>query len=436
MKGYKTLVPIGLVVCLLLSYYMLFTARTETKNKYELYLETARDFAEQGVVVDALENYAQALAIDDNIDLNLEVGNLYVQANDKNSAIGWGEQMVDEYPNEPKAYEFLLTRYRENNDFNRCYSLYKKITKKEISSEEITRIMDEIKYVFYYGDAYDDVGTFSKGYCAVMKEGKWGLADQLGKKVVPTKFAYVGPFENEISPVQADDGEYYFIDNQGNKKMILKIEGTIAGLKSKIGDFYPVFNGKTWAFYNEKYEKVSADYTNCSLLANGIAAVENDGQWTLVNDKFEKISESKYLQVIQDDKGVAFRNNVAFVNQGSGYFMVDSTGVQKSESLFIDAKAFLDDTYAAVKTDKGWTYVNASGEFVFEDIYFEDAHSFSCGFAAVMKDGQWGFIDKEGKIVIDCQFSDVKDFNSSGCVFVKTEEIWQMLKLYSENYND
>lgn len=434
MKGYKALVPLALVVCLLLSYYMLFSTRAETGNQYKAYVEAARGYAEQGVVVDALESYAQAVAIDDNIDLNVEIGKLYITANDIDSAIEWGEQMVEKFPNDPKAYEFLLTQYRDCNDFNRCFILNKKIEKKEMATEEITRIMNEIKYTFYYGEAFDDVGVFSQGYIPVKTEGKWGLATLTGEVTASRKFTSVGPFENDLSPVQAEDGEFYFIDSTGNKKLILKIEGTIAGLKSHTGSCYSVYNGKTWAFYNDKYEKISGDYTNCSLLANGVAAVEVDGQWTLVNSNFEKISEEKYLAVAQDDKGVVFRNDTIFVNQGKGYYMIDATGAKKNEQLFKDAQAFLDATYAAVETDKGWTFVNAAGEFVFGDLYFENARSFCNGFAAVQKGGQWGYIDINGNIAIDCQFSGAKDFNSNGCAFVKSDDVWVMLKLYSSNY--
>ena len=47
---------------------------------------------------------------------------------------------------------------------------------------------------------------------------------------------------------------------------------------------------------------------------------------------------------------------------------------------------------------------------------------------------QWGVIDINGNIAIDCQFKEARDFNASGCAFVKNEDIWQLVRLYSKNY--
>lgn len=434
MKGYKTLVPIALVICMVLSFYMLITTRTTTLKEYNTYLSEARNYAKQGIAVDALENYAKALAIKNTVDINIEVGNFYVEMEDVVGAIGWGEKMVETFTKSPEAYEFLLKRYRESNDFNRCYALYDTIVKREIESKGITEIMNGIKYVYYYGEAYDDVGVFSEGYCAVKYEGKWGLANEVGEKTAPIMFKSVGPYIDGLAPVSTEDGDIYFVDNQGNKKMTIQIEGKITDLKSIVGDTYAVNNGTAWSFYNKKYEKLSSDYSNTSLLANTVVAVEQDSQWVILNDKFEKINDKKYIEVVQDDRGIIYRNGAIFVNQDSSYSMIDVSGKKITETKFLDAKLFLDTTYAAVKVDKGWTFIDAKGEFVFKDLYFEDANSFTNGFAAVKKDGQWGYIDLDGNVAIDFQFKEAKDFNASGCAFVKNEDIWQLVRLYSKNY--
>lgn len=434
MKGYKTIVPIALVVCMVLSFYMLLDARVTKVKEYNTYLSEARNFAEQGIVVDAIENYKKALAIKDTVDVNVEIGNFYVKMNDVSGAIGWGERMIDTFEKSPEAYEFLLKRYRENNDFNRCFALNDKIVKRKIESKGISEIMQDIKYVYYYGEAYEDVTVYSEGYCAVKREGLWGLADEAGDKTAPMIFTSIGPFIDGLAPVSTEKGELYYIDNQGNKKMTVQVDGEVKDIKSVVGDVFAVNNGTKWSFYNKKYEKLGGDYTNTSLLANTVVAVEQDSQWIILNDKFEKINEQKYIQVVQDDRGIIYRNDAMFVNQDGGYYMINISGEKITKTKFLDAKLFLDNTYAAVKLDKGWTFINSKGEVVFKDTYFEEANSFSNGFAAVKKNGQWGYIDIEGNIAIDCQFKEAKDFNKSGCAFVKNEDIWQLLKLYSENY--
>lgn len=434
MKGYKGLVPIVLIICLLLSVYMLVSTRTSVANEYNAHLERARDFASKGIIVDAVAEYTQAMAIENSIELNLELGEAYVKLGEIDSAIGWGQRMIELFPKSVQAYEFLLQRYRENNDFHRCYALYDTIKKRELSSDGIAKIMKDIKYVYYYGEAFEDVKTFSEGYCAVQSEGKWGLVTETGTRAVNFTFASVGTYFDGLAPVKTEAGEVFFVDNEGNKKKVIQIEGSVDQISSLVGDVYAAFNGTTWSFYDKTDKKLSEEYTNTSLLANTVAAVERNGKWEIVDASFKKVHAAEYVAVVQDDRGIIYRNGVIFADKGNGYKMVDAAGNEISDKVFADAKLFCDDTYAAVKTDKGWTYVKANGDFAFENLYFEDARSFVNGFAAVCKDGMWGFIDMEGNVVLDCQFAGAKDFNSSGCVFVKNEENWQLLRLYSMNY--
>ena len=90
MKGYKSLMPFVMVACILLSAYMLYSTRITKINEYNDYLSKARNFASQGIVVDAVENYSKALELDNTIDIQVEVGEFFVKMEYIHSAIGWG----------------------------------------------------------------------------------------------------------------------------------------------------------------------------------------------------------------------------------------------------------------------------------------------------------------------------------------------------------
>lgn len=434
MKGYKGWAPVILAVCMVLSFYMLINTRQEVQREYDGYLTVARENAQKGIMVDALANYISALAMENTIEVNLEVGEFYVKMGAVDEAIGWGQQMVESFPKLSASYEFLLTRYRENNDFHRCYALYDTIVKRELVTEQISAIMDDIKYVYYYGEGFEDVRVFSEGYCAVQFEGEWGLVSETGEKAAPYQHKSVGAFIDGLAPVTDDDGEVYYIDNEGNKKRIVQVGGTVEQLSSKVGEVYAVFDGSTWSFYNDNDQKISGEYTNVSLLANTVAAVEVDGKWQVVDSTFKNLHNTAYEGVVQDDRGIIYRNGVIFVKVDGGYQMIDVNGQKLCSKVFEDARLFNDTTYAAVKTDKGWTFVDAAGEYVFKDTYFEDARSFSNGFAAVAKDGMWGYIDLQGNLAVDYQYAGAKDFNGSGCAFVLNDNAWLLLRLYSKNY--
>ncbi len=434
MKNYKSIVPIVLVVCMLLSFYMLYDGRTANIREYDAYLQEARKLASQGILIDAKVNYEKALEINNTVELNVEIGNMYKNLNENKKAINWGEETVAAFPESPLAYEFLLDLYRQNNDFKSCFALYDTIVKREATSEKINAVMDEIKYFYFFGQSYDGVGTFSNGFCPVMVNEKWGLISETGKRVVAYSFKKIGNYISELAPVISENGDAYYIDKSGNKKKVIQIDGKIKELSSVTGEIFAVNNGDTWAFYNLKCEKLSGDYEEVSLLANGAAAVKTGGQWQIINNSFSLVNDKKYTEVVQDERGIICRNDSIFVNENGKYYMINAAGDRKSEKDFLGARAFLDDTYAAVKTEKGWTYIDADGNFVFGDLFFEEARSFSNGFAAVKNDGSWGYINNEGELVIECIFADAKDFNKSGCTFVKNEEVWDLLRLYSYNH--
>lgn len=434
MKRYKMIVPLALVAVLFLSYYMLYSTRTEVIRQYDYYLEEARKYAEQGVAVDAVQNYAQALAINDSIEINLEVGEFYRQIGDATSAIGWGEQMVAKYPETPEAYAFLLEGYKSNSDYNRCYALYETITKRELVTKEIATIMKDIEYVYYFEGGFEDVGVYSNGYCAVQNEGKWGMVNETGQRVVSYQYESVGPFMSDVAPVKTSEGEAYYIDAQGNKKLVVQGVDNIVELSPLLNNVLAVYDGEFWTYYNSDYKKLSEGYDSASVTGNMVAAVEKDGYFHLIDTENKKINDQQYMDVIRDDKGIVYRNDILFANVDGAYYMIDKEGKKISTEAYMNARLFNDQTYAAVEGEKGWYFVDNTGKSIFKDQYFQDARSFANGYAAVKQDGRWGFIDSKGNIVIECIFEDAKDFNASGGVFVQMEDVWQLLKLYSKNY--
>ena len=435
LKNIKVLVPIVLVVILLLSVYMLVNNRLSVKNEYDKYLADAREYASQGIAIDAAENYSKALEIQDSLKLSLEIGEFYISMEDQTSALMWGESLIEKYPKEAEAYEYLLSLYLSNEDYHRSFALIDDFENRKLSSKKITELKNSIQYQYYFGEVYEDVGCFSDDRCAVFSEGKWGYASNDGTIEIKRNYASVGAFSGGLAPVTNMDGEIYYIDKDGNKKVVIQNVKNVVELGSFASSCYPVFNGKTWAFYSTEYKKISKDYEFVSAMGNGVAAVMSNGYYTLIDKDGNTLSSNKFSDVVKDDKGIVYRNDVLFVNIDGLYYLVNSKGEKVSDKAFLSAKMFNDTTYAAVEDKNGWYFIDNTGKAVFDNLYFDDAHSFSNGYAAVKKNGLWGFINAKGELAIDYTFEAAKDFNSSGCVFVKTEDVWKTLLLYSENYD-
>ncbi len=435
MKNIKTLAPIVLAVLVALSFYKLYSDRSAVKAEYTSYVTEARKYAEQGIIVDAIDNYSKALQMNDTLELSLEVGKFYVDMKDIVSAIGWGEMLIEKYPKEPAAYDFLVDIYLKNNDYNSTYALIDKINGLGLSTKKTASITDKVKYLYFFGDSYEDAGSFNEGLCTVMYEEAYGAVDTSGSKSVPFKFQEVGTFIDGVAPVKDADGSCYYVDKEGNKKIVIKDVKDIKKLGNFGGEYYPVCTGAVWNYYNTEFKKVLGDYQYASTMANGFASVMENSYYYIIDTNGKKLTNQKYDGIVEDYKGIIFRNNSFFVEMDDGlYYLLDSTGKKVTNEGYISAELFLDETYAAVETEKGWCFIDNTGKKVFGDLYFEEANSFSNGFATVKKDGMWGFINIDGEVAIDYSFEDAHNFSPDGTVFVKQEDIWTLLLLYSHNY--
>lgn len=433
MKNYKFLVPVVLVVVFALSVYTLYDTKLNTLNQYNEYLDTARDYREQGILNDADEYYKKALGVQESIDLYLEIGEFYKECGNIEKTISWGTSILNVYPKEIKGYEFLMDIYAEKEDYIACFEMGDKLEKRNLSSDKIQKVLLSIEYEFFFNCEYSEVGIFSSGMCPVKVDDKWGYVDEAGNRVIGNQYLEVGAFSGKLAPVVDAEKKAYFIDTQGNKKHVVLDVDNVEKLGFIEEELFSLYNGKVWGFYNTDNKHVFGEYEDALSMGNGIAAVMNNDQWSLVSREGKDLTGTTYDGIASDEKLVAYRNERLFVYDDLCYHMIDSSGKVISDQKFEDVHIFNDTTYAAVKIDGKWGFIDNSGKMKIEPKY-EDARSFANGFAAVKYAGKWGFINQEGKMVIEPEFDDSKDFNSSGCVFVKKEENWNLLKLYKYNH--
>ena len=433
MKNYKQIVPIVLVVLLALSIYVLYSTKANELNNYNKKLEEARSYREQGIQIDAEELYKQALLDKPSIDLYMEIGSFYLEAERIDDAIEWGAGVTKAYPEDVRGYEYLMGIYEQQEDYIALYKLVDTYNKRKLHSDTIEQMLTRCEYKYYFTGEYADVGVFSGGYCPVLLNEKWGYVDQVGKIAIPVKFLEVGAFAGGLAPVIDAEGSPYYIDEGGNKKhVVMNVENV-----QKVGfvedGLFSVFDGTAWGFYNWENEHVFGAYKEVSSIGNGIAAVNTDGKWTLVNREGVDLTGKSYIDVAQDGKGIVSRYDRSFVAEGAEYQLISSDGSVIGEQKYENAILFNDDTYAAVCVGGKWGFIDLDGNKKL-DYTYENARSFANGYAAVQINGLWGFIDIDGNVVIEPAFEEASDFNSNGCVFVKDEDCWKLLRLYKSNH--
>ena len=433
MKKYRMLVPIVLVVFMVASWYMLISKSMAVSSEYNKYLSEARRFAADGITKYAIENYNAALKIKKSPDIYREVADYYIEQGRDDDFLEWAKDYLTEYPTDPVAYEYLLSANLKQEDYKSCFTLLSTAQKRNIKSDKINDINEQIKWKFKIDfSSYENVGVYSNNFCAVQVKEKWGFVDRFGKLRVSTVYSETGAFtKSGYASVVNSKGEAYFIDKTGAKVLVSKDSYASFGLL--VGEIVPAKNANNkFVYLNDKLEKISSEYDYASSFNNGIAVIKNGSVWQIIDTSFKVIADN-YSDIKLDEKQIAYRNDRLFVSNGSeGYVLVDKNGKQICKTVFEDAMVFLGDAPAAVKIDGKWRFINKNGDCISDKTY-DDARSFSNGIAAICIGGKWGFIDENENIIIEPQFNGAKDFNEKGSCFVMTNDKWQLLKLYRLN---
>lgn len=437
MKKYRALVPIVLIVVLVASWVMLISGGAKVGDQYDEYVELARGFAKDGITKYAIENYSLALEIKSSPELYKEVADYYKSQNANNEYVNWCEDFLAVYPKSQIAYECMVEAYLKNSEYKNCFDVIYTSQKRNIKSDYIDKVFEEIKYIYRMDyNSYEDIGVYSNNYCAVSVEGLWGFVDRFGKLRISTKYAKVNEYsQSAFAPVVTQDEDTYFIDKSGEKVMVANEKYSSFGMLVNNVVAAQKTDGK-YTYLNNKLEPMFGDYDYASTMNNNRAAVTKGDKWYIINEKGENIGSDSYLDIILDEKEIAYRNDRLFVSTAKGkYILIDGSGNRIGSLEFEDAELFMGEQCAAVKMNGKWKFINKDGKLLSDKAY-DGAKSFLNGMAAVCIEGQWGFVDESEKVVIETKFQDASYFNEKGSCFVKSNDEWQLLKLYSLNRED
>lgn len=434
MKNSKILVPVVLAVLLVLSVYMKVDADVQINKEYDNCIDAAHYAVENDIFVDAVDYYNQAIEIKPSLDLYIEVGEYLKTQKSAKLVQEWAEDVISIYPKEPKAYEFAVKAYAETGDYKACFSAYNTAMKRKSMNENIEKIISEVEYEYFFsGGEYTDVSVFSCGLCAVTSKTKWGFVYENGAPAIQMMFDDVGAFVLDRAPVITSEGDVYYIDADGNKKVVIPGVKNVKKLNAYNDNFLTGYDGTTWKFYSHEGKELFGGYSDISAFANGLGAVKKDGKWYIIDANGANVVDKGFSDIKQDEKGIIVRYDRLFVKENGGYYMIDTKGNRIGDAEYQNVHIFYDSNYAAVQINSKWGFIDKDGKEIIKPQY-EAARSFSNGYAAVRFGNKWGFIDVNGNLVINYTFADAKDFTESGSVYVNTGEYWELLRLYKYNY--
>ncbi|RMG77636.1 MAG: WG repeat-containing protein [Bacteroidetes bacterium] len=276
----------------------------------------------------------------------------------------------------PKGQELLPCRYDEvqflENTGNQIIRIFQKDQKFGLI-DTLGRLTVQFKY--------DEIGSFSEGRLAVMRNGAWGFADINGFEVIPCRFREVSNFSEGLAAVKLGS-KWGYIDKQGNVEIDFQF--------FRAGDFK---NGLAYARRDSE----------------PFGYIDHSGQWVI---------EPRFTDAFNFDRGAA--RITERINDVKKMGLINQSGEYIVRPKYLNISTFNADGLAIVAYGSGQTrygLMNIHGEII-TTYHFREIFPFKEGLARVKLKDYYGFINKAGTLVIPAKFDQAGDF-SEGLAYAK-----------------
>jgi hypothetical protein len=230
---------------------------------------------------------------------------------------------------------------------------------------------------------------FKEGFAEVRIGKKWGYINKNGEVIVDFKYDYADNFEGGRAIVMDRQRGYGFIDTTGKEIIPLKyqyaspfFEGlAYVKVKNKIG-----FINKEGNFL------IKPRFNYSGIYQNGFAYVGNNLSSKIYNRKGKCVMTSfRYVDIDYFNEGLAPVNT-----RREKYGYIDTTGKLVIKLKYDFALEF-HNGLAAVEKNEKWGYLNRKGELIIPIIYEDYAPEFEDNVARVKRKGKEFYIDTKGK---------------------------------------
>jgi hypothetical protein len=303
---------------------------------------------------------------------------------------------------------------------------------------------------------YQDIRSFSEGFAAVKKDGKWGYINTKGEVIINFS-AVIGhlprPFSEGLvaREVGRDKWQYYGTDGKpaidrefteagdfkGGQAVVKGIYSYDSYIIDKTGkkvsnyywDIAPLSDGMYSFYKNKKYgyldhtgkEVIPASYLLATPFAEGFAVVKvmvkDQEKYGVIDKKGKFVIKPTYDYHVYTGKNPPIVNGVIRFNNGKKKILVNTKG----KEIFTLEAGYMGeitkDGFVIIGVN-GYGFIDLNGKEIVPPKY-QNVENFSNGMAAVMKGNKWGFINTEGKEVIPCQYKKVElPFTEGGTAYV------------------
>ncbi|QQS29019.1 MAG: WG repeat-containing protein [Sphingobacteriales bacterium] len=266
---------------------------------------------------------------------------------------------------------------------------------------------------------FDEVGEFSNGLAAFLRDSLYGFIDMTGKVVIEPKYFEVSDFSDGLCKVSLHKGKNYlktFIRPDGNIAFETSFEvwGNFkSGLCKIVVNNEVCFIDKNGQIVHNTHK----DHYDVSEISEGIISIsERNLQDQNIYCQNRPCNRLRYIDVegnvicefYGNVRGNVFSDGLALVEKNDTFFYIGRNGQPKIKlnnpnfkySEFSDGMAMV---VCHTNRDYKCGFIDVKGNLAIP-LIFDGVNDFKEGYAAFIENDLWGFINKKGEVVIKPQF--------------------------------
>lgn len=429
----KRIVLLFLILFTAFAVYYVISSGKDRVKQYNTLIEQAEMYREKKIYVDAMKCYLEAEEIYPDIYINeIRLATMYKEGGYTDLYFEKCQTLHEKYPDNEVCTRLLAECYAELNELDEEIAFLLAVKDKFPKESYYTERLESLKGSYKKISLGVQELSFMQNGQAIIGDGeKYGLSNSSGKVAFGPSYEYIGIFpiseDYPYAPV-CKDGEYYYIDKSGNRKLVPDKSFEYMGSFSEFG-YAPAKYDGAYVYMVSDFRRTIAtwEYTS-AFYGNEAAAVKRDGKWALLNTSLEEVTEYKYDEIKLDELDAALHEGIAIAKRNGKYLLLSSSGEELTDAVFDDVKPFREDgACTAAKHGALWGYINKAGEWIIEPKY-EDADAFACGFAPVFNGETWNYIDELQNVVIEGEWEKAKPFNNKGLAAVY-DGSWSYIQL-------
>jgi WG containing repeat len=264
----------------------------------------------------------------------------------------------------------------------------------------------------WIGDFRDDVALFRTN-------GKYGLVNKMGGKILEAQFDNIMPMTKETTDSLGQVWRVYDKDKQGlyqnDGKILVKV--AFDSIENFTNGVARVVKDKKWGYVARSGKAITPpQYKVATRYVDGVAVVKNGRKWELLNAKGKAIKELDIDKIAGEETG--FVDGLLPVEQRRKWGYINTRGNLAVPYEYREVSPFSEGK-ATVKLDDGRRGVIDMSGNLFFSIQVDDLRFLENDLTAFEKNGLWGIMNLRGKVVSPAQYNAIHQKTASILVVEK-----------------